>query len=256
MANPLFYNRIVPLDTRVHRHLHLAAPAKPFGFAAEANLVPALMEEFGAAAPFMPIAFLPGADKPAAVFVAGLKPGTNLFIDDAGKWTAGYLPAYLRRYPFIMGDVPNGKPVLCIDETFDGFGPAKGEALFSPIGETQEPLQRALSLAENYRLGAKRSDAFCETLQRLKLFRSVTLDARPPGGESIVVHGLMVVDEDVLASLGKDELYELHQQKYLKPIYEHLLSLSAISRLSEMLPRPKSVVNTEASLVPENAPTG
>lgn len=252
MANPLFYNRIVPLDTRAHRHLQLAAPEKPFGFAAEANLIPALMEEFGAAAPFMPVAFLPGTDKPAAVFVAGLKPGSNLFIDEAGKWTGGYLPAYLRRYPFIMGDVPQGKPVLCVDETFAGFG--RGDHLFSGVGEMQPVLKQSLALAENYRLGAKRSDAFCETLQRLKLFRAITLDARTPDGESTIVHGLMVVDEEALNALGKDDLAELHRLKYLKPIYEHLVSLSAISRLSQLLPAVKAAELAAAAAAVETAP--
>jgi hypothetical protein len=131
MANPLFYNKVVPLNTHAHRGLRLAAVGRPFGFAASANLIPALLEEFSAAAPFMPIAFLPGAQNPAPVFVTGLRPGQNLFVGTDGKWADGYLPAYLRRYPFIMGDVPQGDPILCIDETFAGFSNQQGERLFS-----------------------------------------------------------------------------------------------------------------------------
>src|SRR5690348_1672136 len=110
MVNPLFYERIVPLDSAAHRTLKVGPAANPYAFAREANLIPALIEEFSAAAPFMPIAFLPGAEKPAAVFVTGLKPGQNLFVKTDGQWAAGYLPAYLRRCPFIMGDVPDGQP--------------------------------------------------------------------------------------------------------------------------------------------------
>lgn len=235
MANPLFYNRVVPLNTEAHRELRLAAVDKPLAFASAANLIPALIEEFAAAAPFMPVAFLPGAERPAAVFVAGLKPGQNLYIDADGKWTAGYLPAYLRRYPFIMGDVPNGDPVLCIDEAFEGFGKRQGERLFSPAGEAMPVISNALGLAENYRVAAKRTDEFSGALQKLKLFRSVTLEAKSPSGESIVVHGLMIVDEAAFDALEDDQLLELHRQKFLKPIIAHLLSLSAVSRLGDLV---------------------
>ncbi len=235
MANPLFYNQVVALNSEAHRELRLAAVDKPLAFATEANLIPALIEEFGAAAPFMPIAFLPGAERPAAVFVAGLKPGQNLFIGADGKWASGYLPAYLRRYPFIMGDVPGGDPVLCIDESFAGFGMKEGERLFSPAGETLPIVGNALALAENYRLSALRTDAFVGALQTLRLFRSVTLDAKSPGGESTVVHGLMVIDETAFDALSEDDVLELHRQKFLKPIIAHLMSLSAVSRLGEMI---------------------
>ncbi len=235
MANPLFYGNIVPLGTAAHRDLRMRTPEKPFGFAAEANLVPALLEEFGAAAPHMPIAFLPNADRPAAVFVAGLKPGRNLFIDAAGRWTGGYVPAYLRRYPFIMGDVPSGEPILCIDTGFEGFGTAEGELLFDADGKPGALLGKALALAENYRQSALRSDAFCAALQKLGLFRTVTLDARLPDGESTVVHGLMVVDEEAFNALDADALRELHAQRFLRPIFEHLVSLSAMSQLSSAL---------------------
>lgn len=239
MANPLFYNRVVPLNTTAHRDLRLRRLQRPLGFAAGANLIPALVEEFAAAAPFLPIAFLPGADQPAAVFVAGLRPGQNLFVDAEGKWNNGYLPAYLRRYPFIMGDVEDGEPILCIDESFEGFSGKEGEddsvRLFSEAGTAEPELAQALTLAENYRTAALRSDAFCAALHKLKLFRSVALDAKHPDGESTVVHGLLVVDEEAFNALGEAEVGELHRQQFLKPIFAHLVSLAATSRLGEMM---------------------
>jgi len=235
MANPLFYGNIVPLGTSAHRDLRMRTPARPFGFAAEANLIPALLEEFGAAAPHMPIAFLPNADRPAAVFVTGLKPGRNLFVDADGRWTAGYVPAYVRRYPFIMGDVPAGDPILCIDSGYEGFGTAEGELLLEADGKPGALLGKALALAENYRQSAPRSEAFCAALQKLGLFRTVTLDARPPGGESTVVHGLMVVDEQAFNALDAEALRDLHAQRFLRPIFEHLVSLAAMAQLSNVL---------------------
>lgn len=233
--NPLFYGKVVALNTQAHRDLHLAPVERPFAFAEQANLIPALLEEFSAAAPFMPVAFLPGAQNPAPVFVTGLQPGQNLFVGTDGKWTGGYIPAYLRRYPFIMGDVPNGDPILCIDESFSGFGKSEGERLFSPAGETLPIVSNALTLAESYRLSARRAEEFATTLQAMKLFRSVTLDAKAPGGTSTVVHGLLVVDEQAFNALSDEDLLKLHHKQFLKPIFSHLHSLGAVSRLGELI---------------------
>ena len=85
MANPLFYNKVIPLDSVAHRNFAVQNLDRPLDFAGAANLIPALTEEFVAAAPHLPIAFLPGATRPSAVFVVGTRPGSNVFIDADGK---------------------------------------------------------------------------------------------------------------------------------------------------------------------------
>lgn len=233
MANPLFYEKVTPLNSEQHRDLRLKPAGSPFGFAREANLIPALTEEFSMAVGQMPVAFLPGTKHPAAVFVTGVAPGANLFVSPEGRWTASYVPAYLRRYPFIMGDVPDADPVLCIDSGFEGLNAKEGARLFSSAGEIEEPVRQALGFAENYRLSALRTEAFCARLQELDLFRTVTLDAKLEDGQSTVVHGLMIVDEAALDALAPDVLAGLAKDGYLKPIYAHLFSLTSLDRLVE-----------------------
>lgn len=233
MANPLFYNQVVPLNSEEHRDLLLKPAARPFGFAQEANLVPALIEEFGAALGQMPVAFLPGAKHPAAVFVTGVAPGANLFVSAEGQWTGGYLPAYLRRYPFIMGNMPDANPVLCFDAAFEGFNAEDGVRLFAASGEIEEPVRQALGLAENYRVSAQTTEAFCAKLHELELFRTVALDTKLDNGQSTSVHGLMIVDEEALNALPSETLVELAKLGFLKPIYAHLFSLSGLGQLAE-----------------------
>ena len=233
MANPLFYNQVIPLDSVAHRNFAVQNLDRPLDFAGAANLIPALTEEFVAAAPHLPIAFLPGATRPAAVFVVGTRPGSNVFIDADGKWTGGYLPAYLRRYPFIMGDVPDGEAILCFDEASPALSANEGARLFEEGGNPTATLTQALGLAENYRTAALRSDAFCDALQAMGLLRSVTLDVKQPSGESSVVHGLLVLDEEAFDALSPENLARLHAEKWLKPLLAHLVSLAAIGKLSE-----------------------
>lgn len=61
MANPLFYQNVVPMNSDAHRNLRFAVPAQTLAFAREANLIPALVDEFDHAMEDLPIAFLPGA---------------------------------------------------------------------------------------------------------------------------------------------------------------------------------------------------
>ncbi len=234
-AYPLFYECVVALDRDAHKDLRLRSPEQGFSFARSAHLIPALVEEFSAAAMDVPIAFLPGPQQPSPVFVAGLAPGESILVSDEGQWDGRYVPAYLRRYPFIIGDVSEGQSILCMDKSFDGLGTTEGDPLFTPKGEPSERVTAALALAERYRLGALRTEAFCATIQRLGLLRSVTLDAKQPSGRSTVVHGLLTIDEAAFDALPDEQLIELRKEKYLTPIYAHLFSLRALDRLNEKL---------------------
>jgi len=233
MSKPLFYRNCVPLNTETHRTLRLQVPEQPFRFAREANLIPALIDEFASALGHLSVAFLPGAGAPSAVFVTGLAPGTSAFVTEDGQWSAEYLPAYLRRYPFIIGEVDGQDPVLCIDDSYEGLGRETGERFFSDDGKSEARLTRALEFAQSYRASAERTEAFSERLRELELFRSVTLDATDAAGARTSVHGLMIVDEEALGKLSDDALLSLHKDGYLRAIHAHLFSLRAISRLAD-----------------------
>lgn len=50
-----------------------------------------------------------------------------MFISKEGLWGGKYAPAYLRRYSFIVGDIVDVEPVLCVDDTYDGLSEKDGE---------------------------------------------------------------------------------------------------------------------------------
>jgi hypothetical protein len=58
--------------------------------------------------------------------------------------------------------------------------------------------------------------------------------------QAFVMHGLMAVDEWHLAALPDADFLDLRREGLLAPIYAHLLSLAAVDRLPEGLPRPLS----------------
>jgi len=63
-----------------------------------------------------PIVFT-GTGKPYPAAVLGLRVDQNLFIGPDGRWVEGiYVPAYVRRYPFVFIEAPEDKLILAIDE--------------------------------------------------------------------------------------------------------------------------------------------
>lgn len=232
-SNPLFYRDIVPLDRHRHRSIRLAPAGRPFAFAEATQFVPAVSEEFTAACRDLAIVFLPGPQRPTAVFVVGLRAGQNLLVTPEGLWDGGYVPAFLRRYPFIRGDIEGSDPVVCIDQSYEGLNEERGEAFFE--GDAQTPyLDSQVGFVNAYFEASQRSDQFCDLIQRMELLKPVTIDVKSKGA-STSLHGLFAIDEDKLNALSAKKFEELRKAKALPAIYAQLVSLGAIGRLSARL---------------------
>lgn len=229
--NPLFYKNVVALDRERHGGLKMDVSISRFGFAAGAHVAPAVMEEFEAGGRHLPIVFLPGVDAPSAVFLMGLTPGKNQFVGADGVWKGDYIPAYVRRYPFIIGEVANSEPLVCIDESYEGFKRPNGEPLF--VNNEQTPaLQINIQFIKDYLTAAKATEGFIAALRRLDLFRSVTIDVQRDQKDRSTVHGFLTVDVAKLNALPDADFLELRKNGHLAPIYAHLGSLNELRRLN------------------------
>src|SRR4029453_11145526 len=96
---PLFFRRPELLEAGKHGDLQLA-DQWDYSFAADTLAIPLTVAEFREAAVNFPIVF-GGGDNPMPVALTSLQPERNLFVSD-GRWQPGtYVPAYVRRYPFL-----------------------------------------------------------------------------------------------------------------------------------------------------------
>ncbi|WP_274704726.1 SapC family protein [Aquabacter cavernae] len=233
---PLFYSSVVPLDSTAHR-AHVIAPSQaPFAFASGSHLIPAVVDEFAAASREIPIVFAPVGNRFASVFLCGLKPGSNLFVDADGRWNGTYLPAYLRRYPFMLGERDGAEPVVCVDPSYEGFrAGAEGAYLFDGEGKASPTLSAMIRLITDFALSARRTEDLCGTLKDLGLLKSVTIDVQGPTGPSASIHGLSIVDEKKLAELPDDAFLSLRRNGFLGPLHAHLFSIGATQSLSQKL---------------------
>jgi hypothetical protein len=229
---PVLYRSATPISRETHKTWKLKALKEPLSFARGFHVVPAMVEEFVHSAREIPIVFAEEGDAVVPIFVLGLKQGQNSFVTREGKWSASYIPAYIRRYPYILGDVSGQEPMLCLDDTFEGFNEKDGDALFDPNGQPSPSLQAAMQFSQDFRQAALRTGAFMDRIRKLNLLRTVSLDVKSPKHGEVKLDGVLIVDEEKLKALPDAEIVDLHRSGYLPALYAHLLSLATVPNLA------------------------
>jgi len=232
------YGELVPLDREVHKNLKLDTNQAVVSRVADQNSVFLAAVEFGDACKEYPIVFVragqagPDGKQPVApLAVLGLKPGSNLFVD-GDKWTGGYIPAYVRRYPFAMARVDGNADNLavCYDSKWAAFNDATGEPLFKD-GQPTEFLNNAKAFLENFEQEAERTRLICNLLVELDLLQDMRFEATLPNNEKLDVEGFMALDEKKYAELPDDKVLQLHRNGLIAMIEMHRLSLTNMNRL-------------------------
>lgn len=235
MSDTLYYDKPVLLNRDKHRHRRIRA-TPGFAFARNANSLYLATVEFTEACKEYPIVFIRQKDgKVAPVVMLGLRNRENLFVDNEDRWTAGYVPAFVRRYPFVLAELPNQQMGVCIDEAFAGLNDTEGEPLFDEKGGNTPFLQNALDFLQRYQVEYLRTEAFCKRLADAGLLTEMSARADLVDGRTFSVAGLLVVDEKKLNALPDDKVMALFRAGEMHLISMHLLSLSNLSRLVDRM---------------------
>lgn len=236
MTTLYIYQSAVTLDRERHRQLKLKGQDTA-RFAAAMHAVPLVAVEFAEAAREYPIVFARGAtddDKAGELLcyaLTGLHEGQNLYLDAAGHWAAQYVPAFIRRYPFVFAETGPDQLSVCIDESYAGFSDSEGEPLFDVAGEPAALLKNALDLLTDYQRQVQLTMAFLKKLDAADLLMQSELRADFVDGSNALVQGLLVVDEDRLKQLPATTLQEWLASGELGLLYAHLLSLGNVRQL-------------------------
>jgi hypothetical protein len=225
----LYYERAVPVSAEKHRDWSLEARTS-YAFAAQSSAVPIIIAEFPTAAHDYGIVFTGTGERVHPVVILGLKPDENLFVDEAGNWTGNYIPAFVRRYPFMFAKSPDGSQFfLCIDEAYDGWNQAgKGQPLFDAEGKQTEFLRKMMRFVTEYQGVANATSVFCQQIQDLDLLDPMTARFKLPSGQDAQLSGFRAINRDKLKELSGDKLSELMKSGALDLVYAHLLSLRNI----------------------------
>lgn len=235
MSEMIFYERVVALNDQTHAQLKLR-PVASFAYAATTNSVPLLASEFFECAREYPIVFTRGDAGPVPAALLGLRERENLYVDKAGKWDARYVPAFVRRYPFVPGKGAQGELLVCIDEASPCFDSKEGEALFV-AGKPSATLEHAMKFLAEFHQAATPTELLGRRLQDLGLLRQADSVAQLNDGSQFRLNGLHVVDEGKLRELDRDTVHELFANGTLALVYAHLMSLANMGPLVDRLSR-------------------
>lgn len=235
-GNALFYNQPEPLSLEAHRNLGLRRLERPFAFASKAQAVPLTVSEFGLAAVCFPIIF--AGDERTPLAVMGIDGENSLFINADGTVEPGvYLPAYIRRYPFIVAnDTSQEKFIVCVDRGGELLTENPDLPLFDAQGQLSDYARNSIQFCENYETERRRTDSFVQLLKDLDLFEKKVATFTPTNpdgsaGEPQKVAEYGGVSEAKLNELPASKLEELRDNGALAQIYAHLLSLVNWDRL-------------------------
>ncbi len=245
MANLLFYENPVALSKVDHKNTRIKPLQNNYRFAAKTNSVILAGVEFTEAAKEYPVVFTQSGDHVVPVALLGLRNEENLYIKADGTWDAKYVPAFVRRYPFVLADTGEGdQRVVCIDSDFSGFSETEGEPLFE--GDQPTPvLQQALDFLDEYQKQYARTERFVQRLRDNDLLMSLNAKVDMVDGAQYALTGLMAVDEKKLLQLDDAVALEFFKSGELAWVYCHLMSLGTMGSMVERIARLTKAVKPE-----------
>ncbi|MEN8838706.1 MAG: SapC family protein [Celeribacter marinus] len=228
----LIYDNATPINADTHKDVSVKMSGA-YEFSRDVNSVPIVAAEFLAAAADCVVVFA-GTDK--AVFPAvllGVENDRNEYIDANGAWTGRYVPAFLRRYPFVFAQNPDSDQLtLCIDDSFEGVNTdGKGERLFDSEGARSKYLENELNFAAQYQHQYLRTKMFCDRLLELGLLEPAVANFTGDDSQPRRLSGFFRIDRAKLKAIEPDVLTEMFNNDELELCYTHLQSFNNIQTL-------------------------
>lgn len=226
---PLFYKDLMPLNSRDHGKYRSKTMDRA-EWLAGAHAIPLTVDEFVQAQRNFPIVFSSG-ENPLPLALMGLNEGVNTFVDDNGKVSDPvYIPAYVRRYPFMLAKVkPEGDELsLCFDPTADAIGDfEEGELMFDDEGKPTETTQRVLQFCEQFEQAGQRTKLFLEELKKHNLLMDgeMAISRNEDPDNPFTYRGFQMIDQEKLRDVPGETLAEWNKNGMIALIFAHLFSL-------------------------------
>jgi hypothetical protein len=237
MKTALFYENPRPLNAASDADLRVRE-ITDLSFARGTNTIPINLAEFGLAARHYPIGFVGESATPMAI--VGLQ-DSNVFVGDDGRWKAGaYVPAFVRRYPFIFADTGTPEQYsLCIDDTPAAVSTAEGRPLF--VGGGLSPLTaQAMEFCRGFHAGAQATETFAKAMKAAGLLVERRAETRLAAGASFTLTGFRSIDEAKLRKVPGRTLAQWNEKGWLGPIFLHLQSMANWNDMMALIPQIKA----------------
>lgn len=227
------FKQLVPLSANTHRALRLS-PNQSFDFARKMVLIPITQTEAAKASRELVIVF--PLQQGVAQALVGYEASRNVYINEAGQWIGRYIPAHIRRYPFILSEISTS----AADRTLTGrqFGvqvdidaPHLSETndhpLFDEQGNPTPVLTRIQEVLRFLQQDFEKTQALVEELNALNLLMEAPIKLNlPEGTPAKQLTGFRIVDQKALAELPAEQLAGIRGTGALALAYAHIISLT------------------------------
>jgi hypothetical protein len=224
------YANPVPLDTVRHADLRLRE-VTDLSYARGTNAIPINLVEFPLVSRDYPIGFI-GDPVLYPVAIVGLQ-RENMFVDGRGRWKSDvYVPAYVRRYPFILGEADD-QLALCIDDASPSIGKTGGQPLFAG-GDPSPLVQRALDFCRTYHQAAIDTQPFVQALIDAGVLADRQTNAKLKAGDNLTLQGFKAVDLDKLRGVPGATLADWNQREWLLAIFAQVQSMLNWGALADL----------------------
>ncbi len=227
------FKELRSLDRDAHRELRFVAQ-QPYHFAAHEMLIPIVAGEASVVAREYAIVFLPDKESPPSALV-GVQEGVNAHVLPSGQWAARYIPAHVRRYPFMLVQSPSEQSekkeegrsfVMVFDQKAPHLNESTGERLIEDDGQPSPILKRIQEVLLKLQQDLERTRHLIRQIHEAGLLveRVITVETRD--GESRALKGFRVVDTDKLNGCSPETLQSLMNSGALLLIFSHLISMT------------------------------
>ena len=149
-------------------------------------------------------------------------------------WLGSYIPAYIRRYPFILAnaDEQANSFAVCIDESYSGFNTAgEGDRLISDNGGHGEILANSVKFLEEFHKHSQVTSTFCQAIADAGLVESMQANFSMKSGSTFSLAGLYCVPRNKIKALSAEQLNLFVDRDYLDLLYLYIYSLSNMDKL-------------------------
>ena len=227
------FQKPLSLDSAAHRQLRFS-PSQPYHFAAKQLFAPITLSEVNMIAREYALVF---SDVVGSLPMAllGRARGANSYVRSSGHWTARYVPAHIRRYPFVMAERPaqpgvegatEAEKIVMFDEQAPHVHAQTGARLFDDEGGATDALRNVMQVLVAMDKDSHNTQRVMAQLEELGLLVAKQIVVASKQGQAVGLQGLRVIDTERFEALSGDQLAQLRQTGALNLIYAHQTSLA------------------------------
>lgn len=228
------YKNLEIINTIEHKNTAIKQ-VQDFSYAKEQTNAPLTIAEFYEACKNYPIFFAKDTNNEwFASAMLGYKDKENLFVDDKGTWAKNcYIPAFIRRYPFVFVNQPDNQFALAVESEYKSEDENDSiRKLFIKDGKNSEFLNGVLNFLTQFQNDATATSKFIKQLEAWELLEEKNATITTQENQTYNINGFYIVNEEKLQHLSKKKKEEICNNNAFPLITAHLISLSNINKLS------------------------